>query len=247
MALIEEFDKSGNWLFKRRSYLPLILYVLAFAVIALDTTGDFSFIPDQWFGLVCFGISFIGMFIRGMVIGFSPKATSGRNTSQGQVASVLNQTGIYSVVRHPLYLGNYFMWLGLIIYVGNIWFAISSSLLYWLYYERIMFAEEYFLRKKFEVEYLKWSSKVPSFFPKLKGWVPSDLNFSFKNILKREYSGLLATVVSLAALNLTKNYMNEKLFEIDDTILYLLIVGGCIGVICKFLNKFTNLLEVKGR
>ncbi|MGB8874133.1 MAG: hypothetical protein WCC75_12145, partial [Desulfobaccales bacterium] len=44
--------------------------------------------------------------------GLPPRGTSGRNT-QGQVAETLNTTGIYSLVRNPLYLGNFLIWLGL--------------------------------------------------------------------------------------------------------------------------------------
>lgn len=44
-------------------------------------------------------------------IGQVPKGTSGRNTSQ-QVADTLSTDGVYSVVRHPLYLGNFLMCMG---------------------------------------------------------------------------------------------------------------------------------------
>src|SRR5690625_4190690 len=113
-------------------------------------------------------VSIAGLSIRLVTIGFTSKNTSGRNTTEGQVADTLNTTGIYSTVRHPLYLGNFLMWLGIALWTGNFWFIISFCLFYWVYYERIMFAEESFLRKKFGDRYLEWAEQTPAFFPSLK-------------------------------------------------------------------------------
>jgi len=59
---------------------------------------------------IAIALSMFGFIIRAIAIGTTPKGTSGRNTKEGQVAESLNTKGIYSMVRHPLYLGNYFMW-----------------------------------------------------------------------------------------------------------------------------------------
>lgn len=245
MALIEEFDKRGNWLFKYRSYLPVVMYLLAFLVLLLDAENNYIS-PDNFeLGLVFLSISFFGIFIRALVIGFVPKATSGRNTSK-QVAETVNSKGIYSLVRHPLYVGNFFMWLGIILYVGNFWFLIVACLMYWLYYERIIFAEEMFMRNKFGNQYLKWAENVPPFVPKLGGYVSSDLDFSFKNILKREYSGFLAVFVSFFFLNVLKNYYQYKSLDFDNEWLVLLIAAGAITLLLKILKK-TGMLEVSGR
>jgi len=167
MSLVEEFDKTGNWFFKYRSFLPVILYPLATLVLSFNFKQDIQ-LPELTWSIICLSISLFGLLIRILVIGFTPKGTSGRNTAK-QVAEKLNTRGIYSVVRHPLYLGNFLMWFGIILYVNNIWFAIVCTLLFWLYYERIMFAEEQFLKGKFGEQYLKWSLTAPPFFPKLKG------------------------------------------------------------------------------
>src|SRR4030095_3531295 len=98
-----------------------------------------------------------------------------------QVAEQLNTSGIYSVVRHPLYLGNYLMWIGIVLFTKNFEFVIIVSLLYWIYYERIMFAEERFLEKKFGESYLSWSLKVPAFIPALGKFQKSHIPFSVKS------------------------------------------------------------------
>lgn len=89
---------------------------------------------------------FLGLIVRVVTVGYTPANTSGRNT-ETQVADTVNQLGIYSTVRHPLYVGNFLMYLGLAMLTHNIWFVLIYILVFYLYYERIMFAEEQFLRK----------------------------------------------------------------------------------------------------
>jgi len=245
MSLVEEFDKKGNWLFKYRSFLPVALYPIATLVLIVDNSQHIKINP-LYYSIICLSVSLLGQLIRALVIGFTPKGTSGRNTSK-QVAEVLNSKGIYSVVRHPLYLGNYLMWLGIILYVNNVWFAIVCSLLFWVYYERIMFAEEQFLKGKFGESYTKWSLTAPPFFPKLKGWVNADLEFSFKNILKREYNGLFAVGVSFVFLDIFKNYLDTKTFEISTFWLYTFVSIFAIFIILRSLKKYTKVLNVGGR
>src|SRR5688572_286405 len=200
MPLKEEFEVAGNWLFRRRSWLPLVLYAFALVIMFYYSDVTHTWITDRNWGFICLGISILGLLVRVITIGFTPKGTSGRNTEK-QVAETLNRTGIYSVVRHPLYLGNFLMWLGLFLYLGIWWFAIICCLVYWLYYERIMLAEEEFLRGTYGAEYETWASQTPAFIPKLTGWISSNASFSLRNVLKREYNGLFAMLFSFAALN----------------------------------------------
>lgn len=245
MSLVEEFDKRGNWFFKYRSYLPIVLYPLATLVLVIELKQDIK-LPELTWSIICFAVSMLGLVVRIFVIGFMPKGTSGRNTSK-QVAKTINTKGIYSIVRHPLYLGNFLMWFGIILYVNNIWFDITTILLFWLYYERIMFAEEQFLKGKFGDQYLNWSMTAPPFFPKFKGYQSADLVFSFKNVLKREYNGLFAVGISFAYLNVLKNYLTDKKFMITDFWLYTLIATFLIFIVLRTLKRTTKILYVKGR
>ncbi len=250
MALIEEFDKSGNWLFRWRSFLPIVLYVMALAVMLLGLDDHVDYTNTTWMA-ICLSISMFGLLIRAVTIGYTPRGTSGRNTKEGQVAEVLNTKGIYSVCRHPLYLGNYFMWLGIIMYVGNWWFTLVCSLLFWLYYERIMFAEEYFLRKKFGQTYLNWAKKVPAFWPRLLKWTSSEVHFSLRNVLKREYNGFFAVFISFVFIDFVKNYRNygswDWPFLIDKFWLYGLGFSFVVFIVLRTLKKTTKVLDEEGR
>jgi hypothetical protein len=126
-------------------------------------------------------------------VGHAPAGTSGRNTL-GQVARSLNVTGLYSVVRHPLYLGNFLMWLGVSLVPRCWWFTALTVLIFWLYYERIMFAEEGFLEECFGEDYRGWAAATPAFIPKFHTWVKPALPFSLRAAVAREYSGLFAVI-----------------------------------------------------
>jgi len=74
--------------------------------------------------LIFLGVSILGETIRIFTVGYAPRNTSGRNTIAGQIADELNTSGIYSLVRHPLYLGNFFIWLGPVLFVRTFVFVI---------------------------------------------------------------------------------------------------------------------------
>jgi len=187
-----------------------------------------------------------GFLVRSYTIGTTPKGTSGRNTQQ-QVAEQLNSTGMYSMVRHPLYLGNYLMWIGIVLFTKNISFAIIVSLLFWIYYERIMFAEERFLERKFGEAYLTWSLKAPAFIPKVSQFRKSNIPFSIITVLRREYSGILATVVGFAYVDLVINVMHNHHWMISRTMLIVLIVTTVIVLILRSVKHYTHWLDEEGR
>jgi protein-S-isoprenylcysteine O-methyltransferase Ste14 len=246
MALKEEFEKTGSWLFRWRSYLPLLLTgIMLLGMRHFEYPGH-CHTRDQVWEITCLVISFFGLGIRIFTVGHTPKGTSGRNT-HSQKAEVLNTTGLYSIVRHPLYLGNFFIWLGISMFVHMWWISLIFILVFWLYYERIMFAEEEFLRKRFGEEYEKWSSKTPTFLPRFKNWRSPDLSFSLKSVLKREYTGLLAIVASFTFLEIAGDVFTEGKLELDLMWIIIFSAGLIIYLTLRTLKKKTKTLLVEGR
>ncbi len=129
------------------------------------------------------------------------------------------------MVRHPLYLGNYFMWIGIAFYTFNFTFVLIVTLLFWLYYERIMFAEERFLERKFGDEYMNWAQRTPAFIPCIRKYVKNEMALSYKNILKREYSGMLATVFGFVFIDDIRRYFETHHFELKTTAHFILILA----------------------
>jgi protein-S-isoprenylcysteine O-methyltransferase Ste14 len=245
MALVHEFENSGNWLFKRRSWLPVIMVVAGIIVMYLGNRQAILF--DMRDELIFLGVSLFGQLIRILTVGFTPKNTSGRNTVNGQVADELNVTGIYSLLRHPLYLGNFFMWLGPVLFLRSFCFTVIFGLMYWIYYERIMFAEEQFLRRKFGDIYDKWSEKVGSFIPLSLKLIPPKLPFSVRNVLKREYNSFVNIFAIFILLDLFRNYFLSERIYLTPMWIYLTASAFVIWIVTRTIHKQTKWLEVEGR
>ena len=211
MSLRNELEESGIWLFKYRSYLPLIILPLLFYSLLTPFTIKTSKL------LLIFGltVSYLGEFIRIITIAFVPIGTSGRNTKK-QFASSLNTKGIYSTVRHPLYLGNFLIYLGPFIYTGNIYAILIFILIFWIYYERIMFAEEVFLTEKFGKEYIEWASKTPAFIPNIMLFSPIKSNFKISKVLLQEYSGICGIIAIFTIIVAFRNYYYHLLPTLSE-------------------------------
>lgn len=245
MALVHDFENSGNWLFKRRSWLPV--FIIAGGILMMYLGNRQSILYDMRDELIFLGVSLFGEVIRILTVGFTPKNTSGRNTINGQVADELNVTGIYSLLRHPLYLGNFFMWLGPVLFLRSIGDVIVFILLYWLYYERIMFAEEQFLRRKFGDIYDNWSEKVSSFIPYSFHFIRPRLPFSMKNVLKREYNSFFNIFVIFTILDLCRNYFLSERIYLTCLWIWLFVAAGVIWLVVRTIEKRTHWLDVDGR
>ena len=252
MALQEEFEQQGNWLFRYRSFLPIVILIIG-TILYLRTElypGIFVLEGTQYelyYERICLFVCLFGLTIRIYTVGHTPANTSGRNTKE-QLADRLNITGIYSLVRHPLYFGNFFMWLGLAMMTGNFWFIIAFTLAYWVYYERIMYAEEQFLRKKFGQTYLDWAACTPAFIPSFnfKKFIRPEVPFSWKKILKKEKNGLAAIFLIFAFFNIIGELIKREP-DFDDTILVLCVLTAMMYVVLKILKTYTNMLVEDGR
>ena len=110
-----------------------------------------------------------------------------------------------------------------------------------------MFAEEQFLRKKFGQAYLDWADKTPAFFPMFWQNKKTDLKFSLKNILKREYSGFFGLVFIMTTLRMIGFVVTTKQIYLDTPWVIIFLTAFIIFLSLKMLKKFTKVLEVEGR
>jgi protein-S-isoprenylcysteine O-methyltransferase Ste14 len=246
MALQEEFAALGNRFFRWRSYLPLFMGGLFVAALLSTPRPPAPLAPDrgwQWFSLL---VSLAGLGVRFYTVGFAPRGTSGRNTL-GQVAATLNTTGAYSVVRNPLYLGNFLIWLGLALFLKIWWCLLIVVLAFTLFYERIIFAEERFLQEKFGATFTDWAAVTPAIMPRLKNWAPPGLPFSLKAALNREYSSFFAAMASFTGVAVARaSWQNGRLF-LDTTWLLIFLVSLLIYLTIRYLKKKTTILRTPDR
>ena len=246
MALREELEEQGNWLFKRRSYLPLVLFAPVFVAIATAGPKAQSPLVEGAWELFCVLVSLSGLVVRAVAVGHAPWGTSGRNTA-GQLASCLNCTGLYATVRHPLYLGNYLNWLGVALFPAIWWVPVFVTLAFWIYYERIMFAEEEFLRRKFGAQYEEWAERTPAFLPDLSRWCRAALPFCWRTVLKREYSSMFAIFASFAACEIVERMANTGVPSLGPWWAVTFGAATLVYVSLLAMKKWTKVLTVRGR
>jgi uncharacterized membrane-anchored protein/protein-S-isoprenylcysteine O-methyltransferase Ste14 len=208
MRLVQRIEHEGRFLFRWRSFfLPLVLMPLT--IVALAQGGTLNEYREHVWLTFCVAISFLGLGIRCVTIGFAAPGTSGRNT-RAQKADDLNTTGLYSLVRHPLYVGNFIIVLGIVLAPMAWWLVPIVCLTYWVYIERVCAAEEVYLAEKFGSRFTDWAARTPAFLPRFDGWRPTELPFSFQRVLRREYHALFVIVTAFFFVELFSDVVFES-------------------------------------
>lgn len=232
--------QQGNWLFRYRSWLPLVLIV--FALVSMYFERQRYGVNYFWYSLFCVLIALLGQFIRIIAVGYAADRTSGRNI-KGQLADEINQTGIYSLMRHPLYVGNFFMWLGIALYT-RIWWLVGFFLpIYWIYYERIILAEEAFLEDKFGAEYPAYADRVNCVFPDFRTYLPNKYYFRPNKVLRQENSGLMGLVLVFLVLELYQNLLFTLKVRLSLTWIITATLVSIGYLVLRFLKKKTGWLD----
>ena len=144
----------GQFLFKYRSYTPLVFIVpmLLFARPTLTTL------------IAGFVIVAIGELMRFWGVSYAGSET--RTTGSVGASSLITQ-GPFSYVRNPLYIGNILMYFGISIMSNSLFpFLQIISLVYFPFqYFYIILEEESFLREKFKEQYKEYFESVNRFLP----------------------------------------------------------------------------------
>lgn len=254
MALVDTLASSGDWLFRRRSYLPLVLFVPVLLEVSTSPHAALRALSPAW-GAACFAVGLLGLLIRVLTVGHAPDGTSGRNT-HGQVAEVLNTTGLYSLVRHPLYIGNTLMWLGPALLPGSWQLVLAVLFAIALFYERIIAAEERFLQQRFGVAFEEWAQRTATVWPfpprpplATPGprWRAPALPFSWRSVARREYSGLYGLVASFVVVELVAAFATYRRLSLGRGWIVVFVAGSIIYLVLRTLKRRTRLLRAPGR
>jgi hypothetical protein len=83
----------------------------------------------------------------------------------------LATTGAYSLVRHPLYLGNFLILGGFTLASGNGYVAAVVTLFFLFYYPAAIRYEDRKLEGIFGEDWHSWSRDIPAMFPTRMKWV----------------------------------------------------------------------------
>ena len=148
-----------SFLFKKRSYtpIPLVLAILYFSQLT--------------FPFWVYGSTFImlGELIRLSAIRYAGGRT--RTTKVG--ANSLCTSGPYSRTRNPLYIGNIFIYSGVVLLSGGIYMfqLLAVVIFYFIFqYSMIISLEEEKLTTVFGQDYSKYKNNVPRVIPLIIPW-----------------------------------------------------------------------------
>lgn len=240
-------ENSANQLFRYRGQIPLLLVLLAIFVIYFNHSLTFF---EELFGkninlLLTIIFVFLGHLFRALVIGFRGIHTSGQNRHE-QVAQVLNTTGLYSTVRHPLYFGNFLLWIGIFIWLGDFWFLLVGCVFFFVLYLPIMNLENNFLKKKFGASYLVWAEKTPMFIPNFKFLQQPENQFSMKLVWKNEYPGIVSTLTSIWFISLLRLVFSEGVITISTPLFLFAIFIVVFGLTSRYLKHKTEFFPKMG-
>ncbi len=163
-----------NFLFKYRSYTPIPIGIMIVYFARQDSA------------LLLIGVPFLllGESIRVWAVSYAGGETRTRRVG----APALCSSGPFAFVRNPLYLGNMFMYLGIVFIAGsaNIWLMVATTLAFFLVqYSLIISLEEETLGAIFGQEYEEYRNNVPAIFPRLSRWDTRD---------KRKPASMLKTI-----------------------------------------------------
>jgi len=248
MLMNDHFAKSGSTLFQWRSFvlggfLPFVAYATWRGELIEIQFGDLA---GGIYEAITLTMIFAGLALRAYTVGHVPAGTSGRNT-RGQVANSLNTTGVYSVVRNPLYLGNAITYVGVALYPQTLFVGVAMALVLVIYFERIIAAEERFLVKTFGQTYTDWARKTPAFFPSFRNWQRPALPFKWRTVVRREHPTWLGAITLMYLLELGSDYVegDPMLQAYGWHALFAFAVIAQLTIV--WLKKNTRFFVVEGR
>ncbi len=232
----EQLPITGDTLFRRRSHMPLLLVPL-FVLSLFDGRAP---TPFAW-ELLCFAVALCGLFMRAFVIGTAPHGASTRGTRR-PTADSLSTLGMYSIVRHPLYLANTLVALGCAMLSGTWYLPLIVVLLSFVYHERIAAREEAFLQTAFGDSFRAWASSVPAMLPAVGQYRSSNVPFQGRKVIVQESHGLCAIGTAFLVLDTLEDSVRLGRLEVDPTWLAIFIatlIPFLIVVIVKKTQRRT--------
>lgn len=236
MLLTDRLLVQGQWTFDRRGKLYLLAVLLLIPGIATHTVFLGSTPAELAWSLGCLALSLFGQSLRIRTVGAIPRGTSGRKLG-GPRARELNTTGMYSVVRNPLYVGNSLVVLGLLATTRSPTLVIIYCLALVIYYERILLAEEHFLRDTFKEPYEQWAATTPAFFPRWRNWVKPNEPFSWAMVIRRELPGTTAIFIMYFLVQSAYRSVETESLVIDKGWGLGAAAAVAFYIVCKVVKK----------
>ncbi|WP_419870149.1 methyltransferase family protein [Chryseobacterium sp. CT-SW4] len=230
----------GNFFFKYRNFLFIILYLLLF-IPSPPLFGETRFGPGHYWIAIISGLSItvLGQLIRGGTIGLAYIVRGGKDKKV--YADGLVTEGIFDHVRNPLYVGNILMLLGVGILANSLWYTVIVMPVFLFIYQCIVLAEENFLRNKFGESFNEYTRKVHRWIPKVSGLGKTfgSMEFKWKRWLIKEYNTQFVWLCGIVLILLFKYPQltngDDSFRNILATLFVLLFAGYYFGI--RYMKK----------
>lgn len=145
--------RVGAVLFRNRSWLPV-----PFVLVALLAPGS----ANRWNWIIGAVLIVFGEWVRMSGVAAAGTVTRRRSRDVQRLVTY----GIFSWIRNPLYVGNFFIWMGFVVISGVLWFLPVAIVLFGVEYTLIVRYEEGVLESIFGQEYLDYKKTTPRWVPR---------------------------------------------------------------------------------
>jgi len=248
MALLEEFEKQGHGLSKYGKMIPFVSLIISYAFLLKGEVYPDSFYfqetgAEELYENLCLLFSLFGFLVYTYALGTS--APESGKKMKGRPADSYPGNGLYSVVRHPKYIGMVIMWMGPALLTGFLWFEIAYLLFCWLYYERIMFAEEMQLRNQLSSNYRNLTEKIPAFIPNILLFKKAR-SFNWRKAVLREDNKLSYVMAAFFIFDFCSEMIDEKP-EVNQFIFSALIITTLCNIAISIYKRRERSTPIKKR
>lgn len=186
--------RIGGWLFRHRTSIPVPI-ALALLLIPPPSSQVGLWTPVGFAGVL---VVLLGESIRIWAVHHIGAISRTRSERLGP----LIDTGPFSLVRNPLYIGNLLLWIGFTIAAGLIWLVPAVIVLLVLEYHAIVRWEERLLDSRLGASYRDYLTRVPRWLPRLAAPARAESigRFTLVETLFSERGTLIAIVAGIVLL-----------------------------------------------
>ena len=194
----------GAFFFKYRNAIFPIFFVLA-ALIGRPRIVETRAL-NRLIGHGGIVVALLGQAVRLLTVG---SASIDRGGKRGRVyANRLLQSGLYAVIRNPLYVSDVLIALGITMVAGAPFIDFIVLPLFLFIYQAIIAAEETYLQRKFGTRYARYCARVPRFLPSMRHLMPAltHLQWDWRRGLRKEMSTMTGLVIGLILFPVWRTY-----------------------------------------
>jgi protein-S-isoprenylcysteine O-methyltransferase Ste14 len=186
--------RLGAWFFRNRSWFPVPLALIVILVTA--GSSERPWLPPLGAALVAAGEAVRLWSVRHIGV---------RSRTRSANVGPLVETGPYALTRNPLYVGNFLLWTGFVVWSRLLWMLPVAWALFTWQIVAIVAWEEERLRQQFPEQFAAYAQRVPRWLPRPGARPPRGVEtHSWSHVLFSE-RGTLGAIALMALLLVLKD------------------------------------------